>query len=119
MAVPPVLVVSLTFDPPTVDILGPIQETTISKLNDQLPLLCTNSCRGRRRPEGFTRRDTPQPHWHMELRGMIAEIPAKMAILVAILDALEEEGGWGFHDGHALTYEFEEAHTLFFMRKSR
>jgi hypothetical protein len=119
MAVPAVLVVSMTFEPPVIDILGPIQETTITKLNDQLPLVCTNSSRGRKRPEGFVRRDAPHPHWHMELRGMIAEIPAKMAMILAILDALEEEGGWGFHDGHSVTMDFEEAHKFFFMRKSR
>jgi hypothetical protein len=55
----------------------------------------------------------------LELRGLIAEIPAKMALMLAFFDALEEEGGWGFHDGHAVTTDFEETHKFFFTRKSR
>lgn len=119
MAVPAVLVVSMTFDPPTFAFFGPVQDVTIAKLNEQLPYLCTNSSSGRRKPEGFVRQDSPSPHWFMELRGLIAEIPAKMALMLAVLDAIEEEGGWGFHDAHALTSDFEESHKFFFMRKSR
>lgn len=119
MAVPAVLVVSMTFEPPTISILGPIQESTIAKLGDQLPNLCTNSYGGRRPNPTFVRMESPTPHWTISMRGLVAEIPAKMAISLAILDALEEEGGWGFHGTHALTTDFEETHKLFFMRKSR
>lgn len=118
MAVPPVLIVSMTFEPPAISILGPIQETTIKKLNDQLPNLCTLAV-GRRRSYDFVRKESPFPHWYVELKGMIAEIPSKMALMLAILDALEEEGGWGFHDTHAVMTDFEEAHKFFFTRKSR
>lgn len=119
MAVPPVLVVSMTFEPPTITILGPILETTVTKLSHQLPLLCTLSCGGRRKLPVFEKVDTPIRHWRLVLNGMIAEIPSKMGLMLALLDALEEEGDWGFHDTHAVTTDFEEAYQFFFTKKSR
>jgi hypothetical protein len=119
MAVPPVLIVSLVFDPPVIAFFGPIQETTIKRLNGQLPFLTYNAGSRRKNQPVFEFNAQPAPHWTLELRGQTTDVPSQMAIEIAILDALEEEGGWGLHDCHAVTMDFEESHKLFFVKKSR
>lgn len=119
MAVPPVLVVSMTFDPPAITIVGSIQDATIAKLNDFLPHLTHNSTQGRRPPGKFERLVEPIPHWAVELRGAISNDQCRMAIMLAMLDCLEEEGGWSLHDTCGCNTEFEENHKFFFVKKSR
>jgi hypothetical protein len=119
MAVPPVLVVNMTFDPPTVKILGQVHDATIAKLNDFLPHLTLNSTQGRRAPPKFERLTDPTPHWAIELRGAISNDPSRMAFMLAVLDCLDEEGGWSMHDTHGSNTEFEESHSFFFVKKSR
>ena len=119
MAVPPVLVVTMTFDPPVIQLVGPVPEATIAKLNDYLPHLTLNSALGRKSLPKFVRATEPVPHWVMELLGLISDDPSKMAMMLAVLDGLEEEGGWSMHDAHSSNNEFEEVHKFFFVKKSR
>ena len=119
MAVPPVLVVNMLFDPPVVEILGPVHDATIAKLNDFLPHLTLNSTQGRRAPAKFEKVAEPVSHWRIELRGAISNDPSRMAFMLALLDCLDEEGGWSMHDTHGSNTEFQEAHTFFFVKKSR
>ncbi len=59
MAVAPALVVNFSFNPPVVSLAGPVAESTVAKLSDQLPRLTTNSVRGRRAPPSFEFRPEP------------------------------------------------------------
>lgn len=119
MAVAPALVVSIAFEPPQISIVGPIQESTIHKLNELLPHLATNSCQGRRAPPAFVQGALPIPHWSIELRNQLADETAKLSMMVAILDCLEDEGGWSMRDTHSLTYDYDEGYQFFFTKKSR
>lgn len=118
MAVAPVLVVSVTFNPPDISIVGPIQESTVTKLNAVLPNLTSISCKGRRDPPQLEFKETPVPHWQVELRGLLSDELSKLSILLSLLDCLEDEGGWGMRDCHALTFEDCEAHKMFFTKKN-
>ena len=119
MAVPPALVVTLTFDPPKVTIVGPIRQTTIAKLNATLPFLTRNVGSIRRDPPVFT---TDQRralnNWTLELKTQVTDEPSRIAFTLALLESLEEEGGWKMRDTHAGTDDFTETYTMFFTNKT-
>lgn len=115
----PALVVSFVFNPPRVSIVGPAQESTIAKLNILLPTLTSNSSQGRRKPETFQQFDAPCRHWVVEYRHLLCDEVSRMSFMLAVLDTLEDEGGWGMHDTHAITHDIEDEFTFFFTRKSR
>lgn len=119
MAVAPALIVSMVFDPPRISIVGPVQESTIMKLNELLPNLTTISSAGRRAPPSFKRVEAQIPTWDVELRNLLSDEVSKLAIMVAVLDCLEDEGGWSMRDTHALTHDYDEAYKFFFTKKSR
>jgi hypothetical protein len=119
MAVAPVLVVNFSFNPPVVSIAGPILESTIGKLSDHLPHLSTISARGRKPPPSFEFRESPQPHWYLEMPTLLADELSQLSIMLAVLDCLEDEGGWGMHDTHATTGDYIDHYTFFFTKKTQ
>lgn len=119
MAVPPALVVNFSFNPPLVSIAGPVKESTISKLSELLPQLSTNSCHGRRSPPVFVPHDIPVRHYILDMASLMSNEPSKMAMMLAVLDCLEDEGCWTMRDCHATLYDYVEHHTFFFTMKSR
>ena len=119
MAVAPALVVNLSFNPPVVSLSGPVAESTVAKLGEQLPRLTTNSVRGRRSPPTFQFKTEPHPHWVLEMPTLFSDELSQMAIFVAVLDVLEDEGGWSMRDCHAVNSDYVDNHTLLFTKKTR
>jgi hypothetical protein len=118
MAVPPGLVVNFSFNPPVISIAGPVQESTIAKLNELLPRLATNSVRGRRSPPRFTAQTEPAPHVLLDMGTLVADETAQMLMMLSLLDCLEDEGGWGMRDSHAAAYDYQNHYTFMFTKKS-
>ena len=118
MAVAPVLVVSFVFDPPTISLVGQLQENTVAKLNELIPNLTSISAQGRRKPPTFEPKEEPIKHWTVQLRNLVTDEVSRLAIMVAVLDALENEGGWSMRDTHGITHDDEEEYTMFFTKKN-
>lgn len=118
MAVAPVLVVSFVFDPPQIAVVGQLQESTIAKLNDILPNLASINCHGRRKVEQFQVSESPLKHWTVQFRTLVTEEPARIAIMLAVLDALDNEGGWTMRDSTGITHDDEEEYHMFFTKKN-
>ena len=110
------LIVNMTFNPPFITIIGPIKETTIQKLNVELPLVCTTVATQKLK-FAFTRIDEP-PHWAGELRTSFAnEEIGQSKLVLGLLDALEEEGGWKLKGSNATNHDVDKAtYKFFFVR---
>lgn len=117
------LVVSFTFNPPQIQIVGPIRETTIEKLNQVLPAATTSTRSTRAGNPKFVYQQTPA-HWTAKLDGQFCDQVGMSALFLVVLDALEEEGGWKLASSHAITQEdseslqqdFFESYKFFFAR---
>eukprot|EP01012_Entosiphon_sulcatum_P051259 TRINITY_DN70400_c0_g1_i1.p1 TRINITY_DN70400_c0_g1~~TRINITY_DN70400_c0_g1_i1.p1 ORF type:complete len:119 (-),score=22.39 TRINITY_DN70400_c0_g1_i1:254-610(-) len=113
MAIPPNLVVNLTFNPPEISIVGPIREATIQKLSQLLPQVCTSSP-GTRAEVRFVRNESP-PHWYTKLPMQFCnEELGQPMVMLAILDALEEEGGWKLKGSNSLNHDDTQVTFKFF-----
>ena len=119
MAVAPALVAVFTFNPPVVSVSGPIAESTVAKLGEQLPRLTTNSVRGRKTPPTFQHVAEPHPHWVLEMPTLVSDELSQMTMMLALLDCLEDEGGWSMRDTHAITGDYVDSYTFMFTKKTR
>jgi hypothetical protein len=119
MAVAPALVANFSFNPPVVSLSGPIAESTVAKLSEQLPRLTTNSVRGRKAPPTFRFLTAPHPHWLLEMPSLVADDISQMTMMLAVLDCLEDEGGWSMRDCHAITADYVDNYTFMFTKKTR
>lgn len=119
MAVAPALVVTFTFNPPVVNITGPIAESSVAKLSEQLPRLTTNNVRGRRSPPKFEFSPEPAPHWTLEMPTLVSDELSQLSIILAVLDCLEDEGGWSMRDTHANSQDYQDSFTFLFTKKTR
>jgi hypothetical protein len=123
MAGPSALVVNMRFNPPEVEFVGPILESTVLKLNTLLPSLTSLASRGRHAPPTFQflppTAEQPRAVWRLELTGYIAHDTAQLAMMGAVVAAVEEEELWDMHDGVAWSTDGVDHHTLFFVRKPK
>eukprot|EP00760_Papus_ankaliazontas_P033891 PhM_4_TR6780/c0_g1_i1/m.96210 len=111
------LIVNITVNPPQLFIVGPIKETTIAKLNEVLPNACT-SMPGQKAVFSFEKKNEP-PHYFGQLPGSYAnEDIGQTRIFLALLDCLEEEGGWKLKGSNATNHDVSKTtYKLFFVRK--
>eukprot|EP00667_Euglena_gracilis_P025034 EG_transcript_29149 len=110
------LVVSLTFNPPEVFIVGPVKDTTIHKLERILPDTCTSSP-GEQAAARFARVEQP-PHWYCRLPAAFCDDVGQANLMLAVLDCLEQEGGWKMKGSNAFNHdEVLVSYKLFFARK--
>ena len=111
------LIVNITVNPPFMTIIGPIKETTVQKLNSVLPTVCTTVATAKTK-FAFVRKDNP-PHWAGELRTSFANTEVGQSkMFLAILDALEEEGGWKLKGSNATTHDVDKVtYKFFFVRR--
>ena len=112
------LIVNLTFNPPYITIVGPIKETTVQKLNQELPLVCTTVATNKTK-FAFQRKEEPLPHWFGQLRTSFAdEEVGQSRITLTLLDSLEEEGGWKLKGSNATNHDIDKVtHKFFFVKK--
>ncbi len=96
------LVVNFTFNSPNIKIIGPIKDSTIEKLNAVLPSVTTSRRSERAGFPKFALKNSPQ-HWGVVLDGQFCDQIGESRIMLAILDALEEEGTWKLACSHATT----------------
>jgi hypothetical protein len=110
------LIVNVTCNPPVINIVGPIKENTILKLNTILPTVQTTTNTSKSK-FAFERKENP-PHWHGELRTHFAnEQVGQAAIFVTLMDALEEEGGWKLKGSNATNHDVDKiTYKFFFVR---
>ena len=111
------LIVNITCNPPYITIVGPIKENTVQKLNSVLPSICTTTSTAKTK-FAFQRKDEP-PHWFGELRMSFAnEEVGQSAMVLALLDALEEEGGWKLKGSNATNHDVDKVTYKFFFVRS-
>lgn len=87
------LIINMSFNPPTLDILGPIKESTIDRLNEVVPHSTTSTRSIRNEPPKFEYLANPD-HWHLKLDGQFCDADGISRMMVILLDAVEEEGDW-------------------------
>jgi hypothetical protein len=111
------LIVNLTVNPPYLTIVGPVKDTTIQKLNASLPAATTSVCTAKTK-FAFQRKDDP-PHWYGELKTAYAnEEVGQSALVLTLLDALEEEGGWKLKGSNATNHDVDKVtYKFFFVRR--
>eukprot|EP00995_Heteronema_vittatum_P007445 NODE_2594_length_767_cov_464.675487_g1816_i0.p1 GENE.NODE_2594_length_767_cov_464.675487_g1816_i0~~NODE_2594_length_767_cov_464.675487_g1816_i0.p1 ORF type:complete len:119 (-),score=24.04 NODE_2594_length_767_cov_464.675487_g1816_i0:348-704(-) len=113
MAIPPNLIVNLTFNPPEICIIGPVRETTVSALALKLPQVCSSSA-GQRTSLQFTREESP-PHWYAKLPSQYCnEEMGQSQIMLTILDSLEHEGKWKLKGSNAMNHDTTKVTYKFF-----
>ena len=96
------LIVNFTFNPPMIKIIGPIKETTVEKLNSVLPKSTTSLRAARLPPPKFSYVSSTN-HWTVKLEGQFCDQVGQSALFLAVLDSLEEEGGWKLVTSQAIT----------------
>merc|ERR1719487_518533 len=96
------------FNPPTIRIIGPIKETTVEKLNNVFPKMTSTATGTKKAPPKFVHEAQP-PHWYVQLVGQYCDQMGQSLLCLALLDALEEEGGWVLKDTNAITMEDTDA----------
>ena len=111
------LIVNITVNPPAICIIGPIKETTVAKLNEVMPLACTTTP-GTKATFVFEKKNEP-PHYYGSLTGSYAnEDVGQTQLFLAVLDCLEEEGGWKLKASNATNHDVTKTtYKFFFMRK--
>ena len=110
------LIVNMTFNPPFLSIVGPIKENTVLTLNTLLPQVTTTTSTAKTKFT-FQRRDDP-PCWYGELPCSFAnEEVGQTRLTLALLDALEEEGGWKLKGSNATNHDIDKVtYKYFFVR---
>jgi hypothetical protein len=117
------LVVNFQFNPPKIQVVGPVKESTIEKLNTVLPSV-TSSRRGDRAGQPkFVYKPLPS-HWAVTLDGQFCDQIGESRVCLAILDALEDEGSWKLKSTQAVTLQdtdslqqsYFNSYTFFFKR---
>jgi len=98
----PNLIVNMFFNPPTIRIIGPIKESTVEKLNTVFPRMTSTQSGTRTAGPRFVHEQNPA-HWTVKLGGQYCDQLGQSMIFLALLDALEEEGGWVLKDTNAIT----------------
>eukprot|EP00667_Euglena_gracilis_P030083 EG_transcript_40935 len=118
MAAPANLVVNITFNPPEIRIVGPIKDTTISKLEQILPQLCTTAP-GQRSVFQFVRCENPS-HWEGRLPTQYCnEDMGQSQIMLAVLDALEEDADWRLKASNGLNHDdCKSTYKFFFVQRT-
>lgn len=117
------LVINMSFNPPTIDVLGPIKESTVDRLNEVIPTSTTSTRSIRNEPPKFEYLANPD-HWHIKLDGQFCDTDGVSRMIVLLLDALEEEGDWTLvssqtsnqRNNTAMQQEFVENYKLFFIK---
>ncbi|CCW63077.1 unnamed protein product [Phytomonas sp. EM1] len=117
------LVINLSFNCPVVDIIGPIKETTIERLNELLPTSTTSTRNCRSEAPKFQYLSNPD-HWHLKLDGQLCDSEGVSHFIVVLLDVLEQEGGWTLvssqasnsDNAGAIQQKYVENYKLFFSK---
>eukprot|EP00760_Papus_ankaliazontas_P009306 PhM_4_TR14009/c0_g1_i1/m.61703 len=118
MALKPVLIVNVHFNPPTFTIIGPIKETTLQHLQDVLPTSTTTMRGQKKTPPAFAHVAQPA-HWSLRLDGQFCDQLGMSQLFLRMLECLEEEGGWVLKDTTGNTLDDDsEAYKFFFLKKS-
>ncbi len=50
---------------------------------------------------------------------LVADELAQLSMMLAVLDCLEDEGGWGMRDTHSITSDYTDNYTFMFTKKTR
>ncbi|AIO01359.1 hypothetical protein LPMP_330660 [Leishmania panamensis] len=117
------LIVNMFFNSPEIQILGPVQENTIERLNSVLPASTTSTRSIRNSQPKFEYLSNPD-HWRIKLDGQFCDSEGVSRLMVLLLDALEEEGGWTLvssmasspHTCGTLQQDTVESYKFFFSR---
>ncbi len=87
----PNLVVSCTFNPPVVKIMGAtLREETVHKLESKLPLVTSTAQTPGKEPPKFVFQKDPA-HWTIELGQQFCDHLGRSLVYLAIIEALEGE----------------------------
>ena len=113
------LIVNLTFNPPLINIIGPVRDATVQKLNAILPEVCTSTQTANPKNKfAFVRRERP-PCWQGQLASSFAnEEVGQSRLVLALLDCMEEEGDWKLKGSNAQCHDVDKVtYKFFFVRK--
>jgi hypothetical protein len=123
MSGPSSLLINLRFNPPEIEIIGPILESTVLKLGALLPRM-TSLSRNHTRKElpsfELTGPPTRPPHWRLELPWNAANDISQMMMLHAIAECVDEEGVWDMRATSSFTNpDGVDYNTLVFVKKPK
>lgn len=116
------LIVNFTFNPPLIHIIGPVRDTTVQKLNAILPEVCTSTQTSNPKNKfAFTKieRGPGITLWRGVLEHSFAnEEVGQSRLVLALLDAMEEEGDWKLKGSNATCHDVDKVtYKFFFVRK--
>ncbi|CBZ29860.1 conserved hypothetical protein [Leishmania mexicana MHOM/GT/2001/U1103] len=116
------MIVNMSFNCPEIQILGPVQESTIERLNEVLPDSTTSTRSIRSNQPKFEYVSNPD-HWRIKLDNQFCDSEGVSRVIVCLLDALEEEGGWTLissqasnSQGGSLQQDFMSNYKFFFSK---
>lgn len=117
------LVINLRFNCPEIDIMGPIKESTIERLNEVIPASTTSTRSMRTELPQFQYLSNPD-HWHIKLAGQLCDNDGITRLMIQLLNALEEEGDWTLmstqasrqRNNSAMQQDYIESYKLIFLK---
>jgi hypothetical protein len=123
MAGPSTLMINLRFNPPEIEMLGPVLESTVLKLSALLPRMTSLShARARKELPMFQLAGPPDrpAHWRLEMPWSVAHEVAQMQMTHAIIECVDEEGVWDMRDSTSFTGpDAVDYTTLIFVKKPK
>ncbi|CAD2217802.1 hypothetical protein AGDE_00111 [Angomonas deanei] len=119
------LIVNLTFNCPEISIVGPIKESTIDVLNELIPYSTTSAFCSNPTKAKFRHVKNPS-HWSIKLDGQFCDSEGISRLMVILMDALDEEGGWTLVSSQSynvrssvpLQQNYVENHKMIFLKSS-
>eukprot|EP01063_Lacrimia_lanifica_P036407 TRINITY_DN7219_c0_g1_i2.p1 TRINITY_DN7219_c0_g1~~TRINITY_DN7219_c0_g1_i2.p1 ORF type:complete len:1589 (+),score=335.25 TRINITY_DN7219_c0_g1_i2:146-4912(+) len=95
-------VVSVSFNPPVLKVVGAVEQSTIEALSKQLLTSCPYLAHGRRpmRTPVLTFYAVPKPHWSVTYPHVHLDQTLQSVVFLALLDTLTALGGWELRDSH-------------------
>ena len=100
-----VAIINLSFNPPSMKVIGSVEQGTIESLSSALIEVCPQIVRyrkGKRVPQlKFAAK--PQPHWTVTYPHSFCDQTAQSMLSIAALDVMEQSGGWSLKETASCT----------------
>jgi hypothetical protein len=114
----PNLIVNVTFNPPTIKLMGStLREETIHKLEQRLPTATTTSPSTQHEPPKFVLKEHPT-HWHMDVSQQYCDQLGRSLIFLQVIETLEAED-WKLKGTNTVTHpETNKDTTKFFFYRA-
>eukprot|EP01064_Diplonema_japonicum_P012538 TRINITY_DN19977_c0_g1_i1.p1 TRINITY_DN19977_c0_g1~~TRINITY_DN19977_c0_g1_i1.p1 ORF type:complete len:1271 (+),score=296.78 TRINITY_DN19977_c0_g1_i1:52-3813(+) len=97
--------VNITFNPPTLKVVGKMEQRSIDGLSKKLVAVCPSIAQGRKgkRVPSLMFKPEPEPHWTVTYPYAFCDQTMQSMLFLALLDTLHATGGWQVRETSSCT----------------